>query len=548
MLKYSTGPSALIFALFLTAGAPAGEFVVERVTPRDEATGVAVEPLIQVHTSQKFDPASLKKDVVSLVDANGRRVAADITGDLGGVVTLSPEAPLAPNRRYEIRVSSLLKSIDGEAITSFRSTFETGHAPDDAGTGEEPAIRFKKWRIDCCDGVCGLALTPNSSTKQELFAVTWDGSLIRYRLDPQGMLEGSPEIVLRDPKRRFLSIVCDPSSDGQETRIWLSHDSLSRRSLGPNDFSGKISRVTIGDGDAEVQDFVVGLPTGDHPATGLVFGPDGRLFVSQGALTMLGGKPGLQETALSAAVLAIDLKSDWFREGQRPLDVRAERPEDLDLESLPVEVFATGIREAYDLCWHSNGQLYAGVNMNDTNEKTPASDAAPAINVRPAEMLIRIVRGSYYGHPNPSRGEKVLLGGNPTSDKDPWEVPGYPVGTKPDSRFDPKLLIRDLEADRGPSADGCVEWTEDGPLKGRLLLCFYTATRGVHSYAFTPDGSQVIDQYPLKEADGRPLKFGAPLDIVYHPEDRLYVADFSAPERGDSGRDGGIWLVEPIGD
>ncbi len=97
-----------------------------------------------------------------------------------------------------------------------------------------------------------------------------------------------------------------------------------------------------------------------------------------------------------------------------------------------IELFATGIREGYDLCWHSRGSLFAGINMNNTNDMTPGHEALPSISARPAEMMLRIVRGKYYGHPNPARDQWVFQDGNPTAGVDPWEVPGLPVGTMPE--------------------------------------------------------------------------------------------------------------------
>jgi hypothetical protein len=214
----------------------------------------------------------------------------------------------------------------------------------------------------------------------------------------------------------------------------------------------------------------------------------------------------------------------------------------------PVRVFATGIREAYDLCWHSNGQLYAGVNQNDTPERSPAQPERklPAVSVRADEPLIRIVEGRYYGHPNPSRHEWVLMGGNPTEGKDPWEITQLPVGTNPDSRFDPALLLQNLVPLRGQSADGCAEWRGAGPLQGRLLIGFYATARTVHTFAFSPDGTRVVGEEPLCDAKGAPLKFGAPLDLVISDRlRRLYVGDFADTRRNDSAREGILWLVEP---
>jgi hypothetical protein len=78
----------------------------------------------------------------------------------------------------------------------------------------------------------------------------------------------------------------------------------------------------------------------------------------------------------------------------------------------------------HDLCWHSSGVLFTATNQNSIAKgvRTPAHGEVPAIAARPAEMLYRIEQGKYYGRPNPSRGEIVLNGGNPTAARDPFEV------------------------------------------------------------------------------------------------------------------------------
>ncbi len=534
---------SLVSALFIclsavtqVCGQTAPErFSVVDIYPGNKTKGVELEPLIQIHVSEKFDPSTIGDRAVKLLRRKGQQaVKVNVGGDLGGVVTLSVESPLKPGTEYELKVTSALKSRSGDSIEPLTVRFVTTDKAPSPPRADIADFRFTRSRIDRRDGVCGLAIA-----KSRLFACTWDGKLIGYSIADDGSLEGKP-VVLLDQKRRFNAIVVDPASTAERQVLWLSHDSQHQLSLGPNDFSGAIARVVVEKEHAEVQDVIRGLPTGDHPASGLTFGPDGRLFVSQGALSMLGGKPEVPETPLSAATLAINLKHPLWQSGE-PVDVR-----DYKAATNPgaLQVYATGIREAFDLCWHSSGGLLAGVNMNDTKEKTPAREGLPAVTSRPTEMMLRIVDGKYYGHPNPTRDEWVLLGGNPTADVDPWEVPELPVGTKPESNFDPSLLIRDLEKDKGPSADGVCEWTSAGPLQGRLMFCFYTATRGIHTYRVTDDGKRVADHQPLVSSNNRIMRFGAPLDIVHDLRGWLYVADFSAPQRGDSGRSGGVWLVK----
>lgn len=519
-----------------SAEAKAGEFKVVDVTPNNKTVDVELEPLIQIHLSEKFDLANVNNTAVQLRNASGKNVDVDVTGDLGGVITVHVNRPLQPGTKYELRVTSALTSRNGRSLRPMSVKFTTTRAVAVALRNDIADFRFLKTRIDRRDGVTGLALNGD-----RLFACTWDGKIVAYQLGDDGDLVSLPKVHV-ERKRRFNAIAVDPKSVGDKTILWGSHDSQQGLSLGPNDFSGTISRFTITSNGVSQEDVIFGLPTGDHPASGLVFGPDGRLFVSQGALSMLGGKPSVPETPLSAATLAVDVDHALFKKSL-PVNVKYF---DKTTNPAAIEVFATGIREAYDLCWHSSGSLFAGVNMNDTNERTPKKDDLPSVNVRPAEMMLRIVRGKYYGHPNPSRNEWVLLGGNPTDGIDPWEVASLPVGTQPEASFDPTLLIRNLEQDKGPSADGVCEWTAEGPLKRRLLFCFYTATRGIHTYRVGESGLSVDDPQSLVDKANRVLRFGAPLDIVHDERGWLYVADFSAPSRGDSGKAGGVWLVKPL--
>src|SRR5206468_8559669 len=54
-----------------------------------------------------------------------------------------------------------------------------------------------------------------------------------------------------------------------------------------------------------------------------------------------------------------------------------------------------------------------------------------AVQQTQTDFVVNVVKGGYYGQPNPTRGEFVLNGGNPTAGIDPDEVPSYPVGTMP---------------------------------------------------------------------------------------------------------------------
>ena len=266
-------------------------------------------------------------------------------------------------------------------------------------------------------------------------------------------------------------------------------------------------------------------------------------------MNRLGHDPQRPETLLSAAVVVVDLQAAEFQDGDLPVNVQTTDPVRYDpyAESAPVRLFATGFRQMYRVCWHSNGSLYGGVNQNDGTGRsdTPEAPDVPSLfAVFPDEPLVRIVEGAYYGHPNPARQQIVLMGGNPTGSIDPWEVPEYPVGVQPEPGFDPRNLIFNLKSINGTSANGCAEYTAPGPLHGRLLICFYEGTQTIHTFAFNPAGTDVVGDGPLLDALQEPLRFMHPLDVAVHPTGRIYVADFG--DWGTFGGGGSIWSLDAL--
>jgi hypothetical protein len=263
-------------------------------------------------------------------------------------------------------------------------------------------------------------------------------------------------------------------------------------------------------------------------------------------MNRLGDDPVRPETPLSSAVVVADVRHAQFNGGSLPLNVQTSAPVEYNphTASAPLKLFATGFRQMYRVCWHSNGNLYGGVNQNDGTGRadTPSAPGVPSLrSVFPDEDLVRIVEGGYYGHPNPSRKQYVLLGGNPTPGADPWEVPEYPVGVQPDPKFNPANLIFNLKSINGTSANGCAEYTLPGPLRGRLLICFYEGTQTIHTFAFNRAGTAVTDEDEKKES----LRFTHPLDLAVHKSGRIYVADFG--DWSTFGDGGAVWALSAIG-
>jgi len=546
-----TGSMLLLCAHLWAADAP--RVVVSPESPKPAPDAKAVSPLtaIRVQFSSPVKAETVTAKTFRLLDDKGKVVPAAVNCDLtGGVATLTPAHQLDEERVYSAELTDGIVGANGSKLVPYRWSFRTSVQKFDG-----PLFKFTAHELDQRGQTTSLRIGPDGN----LYVADVHGNVIRYHLDKDGKSSGSDTpVTLRG--QQIIGICFDPkaTSKSKELILWVSH---ARRNAGV--WAGTISRVTIppiGEkSSVSVQDVIVGLPCPEnleHQPNHLAFGPDGRLYQSVGGVTTLGGTPnwGAPESPLSAAIIVADVHSPTFNGGRLPCDVTTAEPIRYDPKKpdAPVKLYATGFRNALGLCWHSSGQLFTATNGNSiaSGVTTPKAEGIPAITAMPHESLCRVVEGKYYGHPNPSRGEYVLLGGNPTAGPDPWEVSAYPVGVKPEKNFDPTLLY-DLRPGGGNSPNGMCEYTADGPLKGRLLIAYFSGGRCVQTFAFDKAG-KVIDERPLVDANGRVLRFNQPLDVCVHPKTgRVYLAVFgnwpgSRVGSGVESTGGGVWMLEPV--
>ncbi len=417
--------------------------------------------------------------------------------------------------------------------------------------GGTPSFPFYKIKIADHLQPTSVALGPDG----HLYVSNLDfgstvGTVTRYVLDANGRYDGQSDVVLSLSNALIQGIAFDPGATISNLVLWVSHNGGE---VGNEvHYAGAISKVTIpgvGEGGSAIEQvYIDGLPIGAHAPNGIAFGPDGRLYMTCGSMTPFGSfQWGRDETPLSATILVADVNAVGFGGGSLPVDVQTTGPVNYDPNApgAPVEIFATGTRNTYDMVWHSNGTLYTCINQGDyPTASTPSCGGAPALlSPHSSEVLVKIQSGKYYGHPNPTRNECVLNGGNPTAGIDPWEITDYPVGIAPDSDFDPSLLIYDLLADGGLSPDGIAEYLAPGPLQNNLLIAFFSNTFTIQSYAL--DGSGLVTSGDaLRDVEGDAIKFIHPLDVTVHPVGgRVYVADFGF---WGPGTGGGVWVLDPL--
>ena len=283
-----------------------------------------------------------------------------------------------------------------------------------------------------------------------------------------------------------------------------------------------------------------------------MFAPDGRLFFNVGSQTSgglstngsLGGNNELAangdpvpESLLSAATLVVD---DFSTLAGRttPLDVQDGNGFDASAPGAEVRIFATGTRNAYDLAFHSNGELYTAINANGGGVRPSIPGEAPGGVGSPfgenVEQLSRLIEGGFYGHPNTARGELIPFGGNPT-DPNPFVIPTLPSGTDPDPDFNPgdNLDLRTTVSAPSISPNGIAEFTARSGLNGRLLNTFFLSggNAGIIQTFELDDAGNVIGFAPLQDENGDLLEFdpgfGGPLDLTVDGETgEIFVVTF----------------------
>lgn len=502
--------------------------------PLNGATGVYRNAAIQcnidlVNPETGIDLTTLNNTNVQLIrDTDNTNVAGQIiTSGAEDTVVFQPNSPLSGSTQYTFNITPGLKDTDGITFTPYTITFTTGTA---SSVTTNPAVSFVSSIVYPTAGADYMKIGPD----HKLYATFPSGDFMRFTIASDGTLT-LPETFTGFEGRNLMGFAFDPDNPNL---IWVVNDDPVYPQPA-TDFTGKISKLLLsGSGfDGSVQDYIVGLPRSgkDHMTNSVAFGPDGLLYCTQGADTAGGAADATwynrTEHLLSAAVLQID---PTITTGL-PINVQTDDYNGTTgtynpyAASAPVRIYGDGVRNAFDLVWHTNGHLYCPTNGTSAAGDTPGSPdgTVPAIINCPVEddYLYDIVPGEYYGHPNPSRGDYVLDGGNPTSGVDPAEVvnqspySGYPVGVMPESNWG------GFAWDYGQhnSADGSIEYmsnTFGGALKGDLLTCEYSVGQDIIALAFDTNGKPTSETQVVSGLEN-------PLDLCEDTNNGdLYVTEY----------------------
>ncbi len=320
--------------------------------------------------------------------------------------------------------------------------------------------------------------------------------------------------------------------------------------------SGIVSRLTWTGSAWEKLDLVRGLPRSEenHSINGIALDPaSNTLYLAAGGNTNMGAPSGvfaqLPEYALSAAILKIDLGAIGNTTYDLPtLDDPAQPGADATdpfggndganqaklVPGGPVQIYAAGFRNPYDILRSSKGLLYTDDNGHNAGQgdvpigEGPAgtcTNASHEPGVTGPDSLHLLSQGYYGGHPNPTRGNmaNTFNGQSPVPSANPVECDYRLAGV------DEPVLATDPS-----SSNGLAEYTASnfgGAMKGDLLQAAYdnyvtrvqldsTGTQAVAtSTLFSTVGVHPLDVVALGDSD----PFPGTIWVADHGNSNIYV-------------------------
>ena len=561
------------------------------VTPADGARNVAVDTSIRTGLNGVVDKTTVTVASVYLTDlSTGERVSGGPgSSGAGDSLTLQTDT-LKAGTEYQFNVTSAVLDTNGQPFTPFTSTYIT--SSEGSGATPPPAGNIAVVPQGTAAGERHSSLTVGPDGN--LYATTIDGRILRYPIEAGGSL-GAPETLtsLQDANggtRLTVGLTFDPAATADNLIVWVTHTEfgpINNGQVRPGvdaPWAGKLTRLS-GPNLENVQDYVVGLPRSvkDHVTNSVAFNPaePGVIYFIQGSNTAMGAPDRAwdwqEERVLSNAVLRLDTN---LLGGNLPLNAQSEDGGSYDpfVDSAPLTVYASGIRNSYDLVWHSSGNLYVPANgsarrgiapryapLPDTCERRidgrpytgPMLSDANAVsgyisegpNGEPtdgwvieqtlSDFLFKIEQGGYYGTPNPKRCEWVLNGGGiGFPGVSSTVIKQYPS----DLEYDPNYRGPAYDFGQNISPNGVIEYQGDAfsQFSGDLLVVRYATGDNIVALSLDNQGNVEGEAAPVVPNG----TFGDPIDLT---EDSttgyLYVSSYDELGQAEGGP--GISLVRP---
>ncbi|KAA9083798.1 malectin domain-containing carbohydrate-binding protein, partial [Microbacterium radiodurans] len=515
----------------------------------DPQAGVAAN-FAKVHAGGGVDNPSMIGNVRVFKVSDNTEVAGSVNSSGGNdTINFYPDGGFLPNTAYRLEIGTGVKDLFGNAFLPFSSVFTTGAGVIIGGDEFTPLqnVAFEKVEITL-PGVnkywASFAFGPDG----KMYGSTIGQGLYRFTVNADGTLSNMENLGYAGVA--IIGLLWDKSSTAGDMKLWITKTSANVGNEQAQFISG-ISMLSGPNLQTEKKVFT-GLPRSqsDHLTNSMVYGPNDDILVLQGSNQAAGdldsswGQRGEQK--LTAALLYFDPDNARVQaaitdaEGDNPQLVQtassgyagenaangynAAAPYDPFAANAPLKIYASGIRNAYDLTYHSNGHIYVatngtagggnspgvtynaangtftrvaaagipgfssvnGQNVTDACNARIARTAAdptvpdyvptsvPAVSNHPTQRdhLYDVKKGWYYGHPNPTRCEFVLHEGN-----DPAKPPvsagqggtKYASGVKAEPNYGG--VAYDFEFNKSPN--GTIEYkskTFGGQLQNRVVV------------------------------------------------------------------------------
>jgi len=294
--------------------------------------------------------------------------------------------------------------------------------------------------------------------------------------------------------------------------------------------SGILHKLTRNGGGWSKLDLVRGLPRSEenHVSNGLVLVKN-KIYLNVGGHTNQGVPSNnfaeLPEYALSAATLVIDLGMignstydlptlNGPNDGSDPFGGHDGLNQAILEKNGPVKIFASGLRNAYDIVYTQSGKFYVWDNGPNTGwGGSPNNTCLNTIDnggTKYQDGLHLIKQGYYAGHPNPTRGNKANtfggqspIEGPANSEECKFEIPNEGDGS----------LTTNNE-----STNGLVEYTASnfaGSMKGDLLAAAHG--NKLYRVGLNANGNQVTSKSVLMQGFGQ-----VPLDVTAQGDNDIF--------------------------
>ena len=321
-----------------------------------------------------------------------------------------------------------------------------------------------------------------------------------------------------------MGLAFDPNATAEQPVFYISRRDQTRT----DGFESVITRYAWTGSSWQTDDIITGLPTSrpsfNHLTNGLAFDTQGRLLIAQGSATDAGvpSQADWPETPLSAAILVADIHDPDF-DGHITYTPPGP-PTDHEVEQAggDVSVFASGLRNPWDLVVHSSGNILATDNGPIGNTVSTSCDTQGSSNERNDELNL-IQEGAYYGHPNRNRGRT-----------EPLECQYLPPSSPSGAGYVAPAAVLPPHC----SCNGIDEFRSDvfgGTLQGDLVIAQWVL--GQLALAdVAPDGATVNSLTVLRAG------LAAPLDVIVADDGTIFFSEFTENRIGflapDTDRDG----------